>query len=186
MTSSRMRLLRLLSGAMLLTMPALADAQGLYVYPARGQSPQQEESDKGQCYGWAVQQTGFNPADPQVGGPPPPQVGGPPPPPSYSPQPQAPQGGMFRGAAGGAALGAVGGAIGGDAGKGAAIGAGVGGMFGMMRRRRYMEEEQQMQQQQWQQQQGYMAQQQNALAQGLNNYVRAFSACMTARGYTVN
>ena len=49
-----------------------------------------------------------------------------------------------------------------------------------------MEEEQQMQQQQWQQQQGYMAQQQNALAQGRNNYDRAFSACMTARGYTVN
>jgi hypothetical protein len=49
-----------------------------------------------------------------------------------------------------------------------------------------MEEEQQMQQQQWQQQQGYMAQQQNALAQGRGNYDRAFSACMTARGYTVN
>ena len=177
MTTSRNRFGRLLSGAILLTMPALADAQQLYVYPARGQSPQQEESDKGQCYGWAVQQTGFNPADPQVGGPPPP--------PSYSPQPQAPQGGMFRGAMGGAALGAVGGAIGGDAGKGAAIGAGVGGMFGMMRRRRYMEEEQQMQQQ-WQQQQGYMAQQQNALAQGRSSYDRAFTACMTARGYTVN
>src|SRR5262245_66003155 len=116
MTTSRNRFGRLLSGAILLTMPALADAQQLYVYPARGQSPQQEESDKGQCYGWAVQQTGFNPADPQVGGPPPP--------PAYSPQPQAPQGGMFRGAMGGAALGAVGGAIGGDAGKRAAIGAG--------------------------------------------------------------
>jgi hypothetical protein len=49
-----------------------------------------------------------------------------------------------------------------------------------------MEQEQQMQQQRWQQQQGYMAQQQNALAQGRSNYDRAFSACMTARGYTVN
>src|SRR5215831_11479085 len=36
-----------------------------YIYPARGQSPQQEESDKGQCYGWAVQQTGFDPANPR-------------------------------------------------------------------------------------------------------------------------
>ena len=178
MTKWRKRLWLLLSVVMLLPLPEEAGAQGLYVYPARGQSPQQEESDKGQCYGWAVQQSGFNPADPQVGGPPPP--------PSYAPQPQAPQGGMFRGAFGGAALGAVGGAIGGDAGKGAAIGAGVGGLFGMMRRRRYMEEEQQMQQAQWQQQQGYMAQQQNAMAQGRNNYDRAFSACMTARGYTVN
>ena len=77
----------LLSVVMLLPLPEKGGAQGLYVYPARGQSPQQEESDKGQCYGWAVQQTGF---------------------------------------------------------------------------------------------------QQNALAQGRSNYDRAFSACMTARGYTVN
>ena len=178
MTRWQKSLWLLLSVVTILPLPERGAAQGLYVYPARGQSPQQEESDKGQCYGWAVQQTGFNPADPQVAGPPPP--------PSYSPQPQAPQGGMFRGAMGGAALGAAGGAIGGNAGEGAAIGAGVGGLFGMMRRRRYMEEQQQMQQQQWQQQQGYMAQQQNALAQGRGNYNRAFSACMTARGYTVN
>src|SRR5919108_1065568 len=57
-----------------------------YIYPSRGQSPQQEQSDKGQCYGWAVQQTGFDPANPQVGMAPPPWQ-------------EAPQGGMFRGAA---------------------------------------------------------------------------------------
>ena len=177
MTKRRKQLWLLLSVAMVLPFPLPAGAQP-YVYPARGQSPQQEESDKGQCYGWAVQQSGFNPANPQVAAPPPP--------PSYYPQPQAPQGGLFRGAFGGAALGAVGGAIGGDAGKGAAIGAGVGGLFGMMRRHRYMEEQQQMQQQQWQQQQSYMSQEQAALAHGRGNYERAFSACMTARGYTVN
>src|SRR5499426_1536179 len=160
----------LLSVVMLLPLPEKGGAQGLYVYPARGQSPQQEESDKGQCYGWAVQQTGFNPADPRVAGPPPP--------PSYYPQPQAPQGGLFRGAFGGAALGAVGGAIGGDAGKGAAIGAGVGGLFGGFRRMRQLEEEQQMQA-------SYQAQQQSAMAQGRSNYDRAFSACMSGRGYTV-
>ena len=157
--------------------PALAAAQP-YIYPDKGQTPQQQESDKGQCYMWAVQQTGFDPANPQVAAAAPP--------PSYYPQPQQPQGGMFRGAFGGAALGAVGGAIGGDAGRGAAIGAGVGGLFGMMRRHRFMEEEQQMQQQQAQQQQGYVSQEQNALARGRGNYNRAFSACMTARGYTVN
>jgi outer membrane protein with glycine zipper len=177
MTKRRTELWLLLSVAMVFTAHPPVGAQ-LYIYPARGQSPQQEESDKGQCYGWAVQQSGFNPANPQVVMPPPP--------PSYYPQPQAPQGGLFRGAFGGAALGAVGGAIGGDAGKGAAIGAGVGGLFGMMRRHRYMEEEQQMQQEQMQQQQGYMSQEQNALARGRGNYNRAFSACMTARGYTVN
>ena len=137
-----------------------------FIYPARGQSPQQEQFDKGQCYAWAVQQSGFDPANPQVATGPPPQ-----------PVPQ--EGGLFRGAAGGAALGAIGGAIGGNAGEGAAIGAGVGGLFGLMRRARSMEEQQQ-------QQQSYMAQQQNAVAQGHAAYNRAFGTCMTGRGYTVS
>jgi len=114
-------------GVAVLSLPAAAAAQP-YIYPNLGQTPQQQESDKGQCYGWAVQQTGFDPSNPQVA-----QA---PPPPMNPGQPQAPQGGMLRGAAGGAALGAVGGAIGGDAGKGAAIGAGVGALFGGMQRMR--------------------------------------------------
>jgi predicted lipid-binding transport protein (Tim44 family) len=145
--------------------PVLATAQ-VYIYPSRGQSPQQEQFDKGQCYAWAVQQSGFDPANPQVYTPPPPQA-------------SAPQGGMLRGAAGGAAMGAVGGAIGGNAGEGAAIGAAVGGLFGLMRRAR-MEREQQ------EQQQSYQAQQQGAMAQGHAAYNRAFSTCMTGRGYTVS
>jgi hypothetical protein len=161
------RLGRLTGGAVLvLLVPALAAGQ-VFIYPARGQSPQQEQFDKGQCYTWAVQQSHFDPANPQVA------MAAPP------PQPGAPQGGMFRGAAGGAALGAVGGAIGGDAGKGAAIGAAVGGLFGMMRRARWAEEQQQ-------QQQSYQAQQANTLAQGHAAYNRAYSACMTGRGYTVS
>src|SRR4029453_11111214 len=98
-------------------------------YPQRGQSPQQEESDKGQCYGWAVQQTGFDPANPRVAMSPPPPMYSPPPPRSLG-------GGALEGGLGGAALGAVGGAIGGNAGEGAAIGAAVGGLFGMIRRAR--------------------------------------------------
>src|SRR5262244_378576 len=121
---------------LVLFVPIAATAQ-VFIYPSRGQSPQQEQFDKGQCYSWAVQQSGFDPANPQVYTPPPPQAG-------------PPQGGVFRGAASGAALGAVGGAIGGDAGKGAAIGAAVGGVFGLMRRARWADEEQQ-------QQQSYMA-----------------------------
>jgi hypothetical protein len=153
------------SVVLVLLAPSLTLAQ-VYIYPTRGQSPQQEQFDKGECYTWAVQQSGFDPANPQVASAPPPMPG-------------APQGGMFRGAAGGAALGAVGGAIGGNAGQGAAIGAAVGGLFGMMRRARWQEEQQQ-------QQQSYMAQQQGALNQGRANYNRAYSACMTGRGYTVS
>ena len=33
-----------------------------YVYPAKGQTPQQQQSDEAACYTWAVQQTGFDPA----------------------------------------------------------------------------------------------------------------------------
>jgi Glycine-zipper domain len=167
MLRHRTRWALLVAGALALAGPGQAGAQaGMYVYPARGQSPQQQESDRGQCYGWAVQQTGFDPANPQVGGGPPPMMG-------------QPRRGMFRGAAGGAAMGAIGGAIGGDAGRGAAIGGGVGALFGLMRRHRAEREEEMMMQSYDQRQQGLMA-------QGRGNYDRAFSACMTARGYTVS
>jgi hypothetical protein len=158
------RLAMLVCGATFFSSLTLTTAQP-YIYPNQGQSPQQEQLDKGQCYSWAVQQTGFDPANPQVGMAPPPGM-------------QAPQGGMFRGAAGGAAMGAIGGAIGGNAGEGAAIGAGVGALFGGLRRARERQEQEQMQQ-------AYAAQQQGALSQGRSNYERAFGACMAGRGYTV-
>jgi Glycine zipper len=125
----------------------------------------QQQTDRGQCYTWAVQQSGFDPANPRVPGGPAPAVG-------------VPQGGLFRGAAGGAALGAIGGAIGGNAGKGAAIGAGTGAVFGGMRRRRWAEREEF-------QQTSYLEQQQSALNQGRGNFNQAFGVCMTGRGYTV-
>ena len=85
-----------------------------YVYPAKGQSPQQQQKDQAECSGWAMQQSGANPA--------------------AVPPPPGPQGQVLRGAGRGAAVGAVGGAIGGDAGKGAAIGAATGALVGGFRR----------------------------------------------------
>jgi hypothetical protein len=82
---------------------------------------------------------------------------------------------MVGGAARGAALGAIGGAIAGDAGKGAAIGAALGGAGGFMRRNQNARAAQSANQQS-----------QNAYNQGLNNYYRAFGACMQGRGYAVN
>lgn len=137
----------------------IAHAQQMFVYPKKGQSPQQQQRDQGECHGWAVQQSGFNPASANLA-------------PAQSAAPQ--RGGILRGAAGGAALGAVGGAIGGNAGKGAAIGAGVGALFGGMRRRGQARQQQQMQQQQ-----------QAAIQQQQSNYRRALGACLQARGYTV-
>ena len=87
-----------------------------HVYPAKGQSPEQQQRDQGDCHVWATQQSGVNPA-----AMPPPQSG--------------PTGEVARTAARGAAVGAVGGAIGGDAGKGAAAGAAAGALVGGVRRR---------------------------------------------------
>ena len=94
-----------------------------FVFPEKGQSPEQQEQDDFSCYKWAKQQTGYDPEHPNLAAAPPPPS----------------KGGAVRGAAGGAALGAVGGAIGGDAGKGAAIGAGVGGAMGMRKQRQARE-----------------------------------------------
>ena len=99
------------------TLGATLAGADVYVYPAKGQSKEQQERDQFECYKWAKEQTGFDPSRP-------PQASAPPP------------GGAVQGAAKGAAVGAIGGAIGGNAGKGAAIGAGVGGTAGAIRRHR--------------------------------------------------
>lgn len=100
----------LLAGSMPLTW---AQSQ-LMVYPAHGQSPQQQQQDSYNCHVWSVQQSGYDPSNPAA-------------------QPAAPSFGSasketLRGGARGAAAGAAIGAIAGDAGKGAAIGAVAGGM----------------------------------------------------------
>jgi hypothetical protein len=140
-------------------------AQDPIVYPNKGQSQDQMEKDKYECYQWAKKQTGFDPMQtPQATAPP--------------PQEEAQQGGVVRGAARGATVGVVGGAIAGDAGKGAAIGAASGALIGGMRRRDQQRRQQQAQDQ-WAQQQAAQ------YSQSRNTYNRAFSACLEGRGYTV-
>src|SRR5262245_16691795 len=170
---------RIVAGALVsaIAVPTIALGQDLFIYPDRGQSPEQQSMDKFQCYQWAVQQTGFNPTQPQTAYAAAPMA----PPPSPGMRPP----GMFGSAAGGAALGAVGGAIGGHAGEGAAIGAGVGGLFGMMRRAEYERREQYQMQQYQQQYQSAEAQQYFAQSGGRANYNRAYRTCLSARGYTV-
>ena len=142
-------------------------AQQPFIYPTKGQSPQQTEFDKGQCYTWGVQQSGYDPANPPPPPPPPPSGGG------------SQQGQMAGGLFGGALLGAGIGAISGNAGEGAAIGA----LFGGLRSARKSQEQQQQQQQQ---QAAYSQQVQAVQGQGLSNYQRAFRACMNGRGYNVD
>ena len=142
-------------------------AQGEFmIYPNKGQSQQQMDKDKGECYNWGKQQSGFDPMAPPTASTPPPQA-------------EAQQGGVGRGAVRGGLVGVTVGAIAGDAGKGAAIGAASGALFGGMRRRDQVARENQAEQQ-W-------AQQESAkYAQGRSEYNRAFSACMQGRDYTLN
>jgi hypothetical protein len=157
---------------------APARAQDVIVYPAKGQSQEQQSRDRYECHSWAVQQTGYDPTMPQPSSgssaPPPPQ-------PAYPEQPT-----VGRTAVRGAALGAVGGAIGGDAGKGAAIGAATGGALGLMRRNQASRDYAAQQQAYAQQQQQAQYQQNAASSQHRASYNRAISACLTGRGYTVN
>jgi hypothetical protein len=145
---------------------AVARAQEPIVYPAKGQSQEQTEKDKFECYQWAKGQTGFDPmAPPTATAPPPPQD-----------QVTASTG---RGAVGGAAAGAlIGGLSSGDWGKGAAYGAVGGGLIGNHRKRSQQQSNRQRQDQ-WEQQQAQIYQQRR------HEYNRAYSACLQGRGYTV-
>ena len=149
-----------------LLFPPAVQAQDPIVYPAKGQSNEQVEKDKYECYNWAKQQTGFDPMQvPTTTSAPPPQ---------QSEGPGA-VGGAARGGLGGLAIGA----IAGDAGKGAAIGAVAGGLFGGLRHNDKSRSNDQ-QRQQWENQQTAN------YANQRNKYNRAYSACLEGRGYTVN
>src|SRR5262249_54444645 len=95
--------MRTLHGVAVLVVVAaalVAYAQEQIIYPAKGQSAQQQDKDKYECYGWAKGQTGFDPMALPVTSTPAPEAGG-----------RSVAGGALGGAAGGAAVGAVGGLI---------------------------------------------------------------------------
>jgi YMGG-like Gly-zipper len=147
---------------------AVANADDLLIYPAKGQSTEQLEKDRYECHRWAVGQSGFDPSKPQ---PPSAQA-------QQYPSNQPTQPHVLKGAARGALVGTVGGAIGGDAGKGAAIGAATGGTVGALRRR-----DQRLQQQATQQRAA--SNQANSANSARGRYYRAMSACLQGRGYSV-
>lgn len=140
---------------------SIASGLGLYVFPSNNQDKDTQEADEYACYKWAKEQSGVDPLNP--------------------PEVQAAQvdrsadGSAVVGAAGGAAAGAAIGAIAGDAGKGAAIGAIVGGLRG--RRSKVVGDEVQQQRNN----QAAAA----AEKELMDNFKKAFSACMEGKGYTV-
>jgi len=148
----------LASGALLYGMTTSVQAAEPFIYPANGQTAQQVEKDKYDCYVWAKGQSGYDPMNP----------------PQASTSSTAAQPKAIQGAARGAAAGAAIGAIAGDAGKGAAIGATVGGLGRASRNSRAS-----------QQQQAQAQQQQASIAQLSDGYSRAYSVCLEGRGYQV-
>jgi hypothetical protein len=129
------------------------------VYPAKGQSEQQQEQDQFECHEWATKDTGVDPvalAEQKLG---------------------TPSGGQKEGMGGsarGAAVGAAGGAMEGDAAAGAARGVGIGRMVSVLRAKRQLRE----------QQSANESEAASTKAQ-LDKYDRAYAACLTGRGYTV-
>jgi hypothetical protein len=139
---------------------------GLMVYPAGGQTPEQQARDEQACYAWAQQQAG--PSAPAPSADSAAQAG-------KAKADSATKGAAVKGAAGGAAGGVVIGAITGDVGKGAGLGAITGALRG--RRAKQQAEQQAAQQSQ--------AQAQAQASQQAGTFKRAMVACLEGRGYTV-
>jgi hypothetical protein len=136
-------------------------AEELYIYPAGGQSAEQMDKDKHECYKWAKNDTGFDPmAAPTTT--------------SAPPEGQKKSGGVVKGGLAGAATGAI---IG-DNRKATRRGAAAGGLIGGVRQSSHNTKVDQSQQQ-WEQQEA------SNYANQRNNYNRAYSACLEGRGYTV-
>jgi hypothetical protein len=148
--------------------PTLADL-GLYVYPAKGQSAEQQQADEQACTQWAESQTGLTlqggSVDTQAAG----QQ-------AAQQTAEATQGAAVREGARGALVGLAIGSISGNAGEGAAIGAIAGGVAGRRGRKRAIEESGQAGAEQ--------AQAQNQ--QNVDAFKNAAGACLQGRGYTVS
>jgi hypothetical protein len=152
----------------------LAATMNVYVFPNSGQNSAQQSQDEGECYNWAVQNTGTDPFQLQKQAQAQQQQAAQ----AQAQASTAAQGSGARGAAKGAATGALIGGIAGDAGKGAAIGAASGAVAGRSRgRRAQASAEQQVAQQ--------SASAQQATAQQLDNFKKAFSVCLEAKKYMV-
>ena len=60
-SNRRLRVILVALALLSQTPPGLAVGQQTYVYPQRGQSPDQQARDQSACHTWAVQQTGYDP-----------------------------------------------------------------------------------------------------------------------------
>lgn len=133
--------------------PSLASQ---YIYPANGQSAEQQRADEAECARWATGQTGHDPAKPA----------------SPPPQAEGAGGNVARGAARGA-LGAfaIGSVAGGDRSKAVVAGATLGGVGSGVKAGRSNK----------QAEQAHVNAQQAAQAE----FTKARAVCLEGKGYTV-
>jgi hypothetical protein len=153
----------------------LAATMNVYVFPTKGQSASKQSEDEASCYGYAVQNTGSDPFELRKQTQQHAQQAD-----AAKEQAHAARGGAgVRGALGGAAAGALVGEVASDdAGKGAAVGAAAGAVLN--RRRARIAESQAGAQADTQK-----AQADQATAQQLENFKKAFSVCLEAKNYMV-
>ena len=150
------------------TIDAAFKQLGVFAYPAKGQSAEKQKADQRECYAWAKDQTGFDPA--VAAGPNADSAAKA----AQAQTAQATQGAAVKGAAKGAAAGALIGAAAGDAGKGAAVGAAAGGVGGRAGKKRAEKEA--------------GAQAGNAAVASSNQqadtFKKAVGTCLQGKGYT--
>jgi hypothetical protein len=153
----------------------LAATMNIYVFPTTGQDASQQSKDESECYNWGVQNTGTDPFQLQKQAQQQQQQ-------TAQQQEQVKKSGGGAGAKGavkGAAAGALIGEIASDdAGEGAAIGAAAGVVAGRRKARKGKEQASQQIEQQ-----GQQAQQ--ATAEQMANFKKAFSVCLEAKKYMV-
>jgi len=157
-----------------MTMEAYAGEFGTYAFPQKGQTPEQQKADEGTCAQWSADQTGLNPAvlkyqqeEANAGQQ------------KAAATQQASQPTMGRTiaktAVRGAALGGINNSMDDGAGKGAAMGAAVG-----LAKSRDAKQQQQV---------AGAVNGANAKSQKVQadtqTYLRAYSACMEGKGYSI-
>ena len=165
----------LLSAGALAQSPSLSSTLEVFVFPAEGQDSSTQSKDEAACYEWAVGNTGSDPfdlekqktADAEQAAA------------EQQAAQQAGRGSGARGAVRGAAAGALIGEIANDdAGEGAAWGAAAGAIRG---RRQGRQANQQAQAQAAAQ----AEQREEATAEQVENFKKAFSVCLEAKEYMV-
>jgi hypothetical protein len=145
---------------------SLNKSLGVYVFPAKSQTPEQQSVDEQACYSWAVQQSGVDPLNMT--------------PTKAQPVDKSPDGSVVAGAAVGAMAGAVVGSAvhhhGYHTGGAAAAGAMVGAMAGAAHKSKKDAQKEQQ------------AQQAAAATDKakIDSFKKAYTACLQGKGYSVN